>query len=37
MGGQSPQYVRASQGQSYGGYDTPKGWSGEYYREILAH
>jgi len=35
--GKPPQYVRASKGQPYGGYDLKEGWSGDHYREIVAH
>tara|TARA_B100000809_G_scaffold197147_1_gene196758 strand:- start:918 stop:1802 length:885 start_codon:yes stop_codon:yes gene_type:complete len=32
-----PQYIRAREGQPYGGYNTHKGWSGDHHREIVAH
>ena len=32
-----PQYRRAKLGITYQGYNTHKGWSGDHYREIVAH
>ncbi len=32
-----PQYRRAALGLPYGGYDTQSGWSGDHFREIVAH
>ncbi len=32
-----PQYIRAREGQPYGGYNTHQGWSGDHHREIVAH
>ncbi len=32
-----PQYQRAKRGFHYQGYGTQKGWSGDHYREIVAH
>lgn len=37
VSGKPPQYARAAKGQPYGGYDTKQGWSGDHYREIVAH
>ncbi|MBT6627196.1 MAG: sulfatase-like hydrolase/transferase, partial [Gemmatimonadetes bacterium] len=32
-----PQYIRAREGQPYGGYNLQKGWSDDHHREIVAH